>query len=61
MITFSDRQLKIPQMQRPVYLVTGGESQFARAFPEKRTEELCVDALDMAAKLIGKTKAELKS
>jgi acetyl-CoA C-acetyltransferase len=61
MIKFSDKQLKIPEMQRPVYLVTGGESQFARAFPEKRTEELCVDALDMAAKLIGKTKAELKS
>jgi len=61
MIKFSDKQLKIPEMQRPVYLVTGGMSQFGRAFPEKRTEELCVDALDMAAKLIGKTKAELKS
>jgi acetyl-CoA C-acetyltransferase len=61
MIKFSDRQLKIPEMTRPVYLVTGGESQFGRAFPEKRTEELVVDALDMAAKLIGKTKAELKS
>ena len=60
MIKFSDRQLKIPQMSRPVYLVTGGESQFARAFPEKRTEELCVDALRMAADLLGMSMAELK-
>jgi acetyl-CoA C-acetyltransferase len=61
MIKFSDKQLKIPEMARPVYLVTGGMSEFRRAFPEKRTEELVVDSLDMAAKLIGKTKAELKS
>ena len=40
MIKFSKHQLKIPKLQRPVYLVTGGMSQFARAFPEKRTEEL---------------------
>jgi acetyl-CoA C-acetyltransferase len=60
MIKFSDRQLKIPNMTRPVYLVTGGESQFARAFPEKRTEELCIDAFRMAAELIGKSMPELK-
>jgi acetyl-CoA C-acetyltransferase len=53
--------LKVPRFLRPVYLVTGGESQFARAFPEKRTEELCIDALTMAAELIGMSPAELKS
>ncbi|HSA58735.1 MAG TPA: thiolase domain-containing protein [bacterium] len=60
MIKFSKHQLKIPKLQRPVYLVTGGMSQFARAFPEKRTEELCVDAFNMACEMIGKTPAELK-
>lgn len=46
---------------RPVYLVTAGQSKFDRAIPEKRTEELCIDALAMAARLIDKTPAELKS
>ena len=60
MITFSERQLKIPRFLRPVYLVTGGNSQFARAFPRKRTEELCIEALTMACELIGKEPAEVK-
>lgn len=60
MIKFSKHQLKIPKLQRPVYLVTGGMSQFARAFPEKRTEELCVESFVMAAQMIGKSPAELK-
>jgi len=60
MIKFSKQQLKVPKFMRPVYLVTGGNSQFARAFPEKRTEELAIDAFTMAAELIGKTPAELK-
>lgn len=60
MIKFSERQLKVPKFMRPVYLVTGGNSQFARAFPEKRTEELVIDAFKMASKLIGKSPAELK-
>lgn len=30
MITFSDKQLKTPEMMRPVYLVTGGLSKFAQ-------------------------------
>jgi acetyl-CoA C-acetyltransferase len=59
-ITFSEQQLKIPKLMRPVYLVTAGQSKFDRAIPEKRTEELCVDALTMAARLIDKTPAELK-
>ncbi len=60
MIKFSERQLKTPRFMRPVYMVTGGMSQFGRAFPEKRTEELCIDALTMAAEFIGKSPAELK-
>ncbi len=60
MITFSDQQLRTPKFQRDVYLVTGGMSQFGRAFPDKRTEELCIDALVEAAEFIGLTPAELK-
>ena len=60
MITFSDKQLKIPNMAKPVYLVTGGMSKFARAIPEKRTEELCIDALTEAANFIDTTPAKLK-
>ncbi len=60
MITFSKKQLKIPKMQRPVYLVTGGMSKFGRAIPEKRTEELCVDALTEASSFIDMTPTELK-
>lgn len=60
MITFSERQLKIPKMSKPVYLVTGGMSKFGRAIPEKRIEELVIDAFNEAAEFIGKTSAELK-
>ncbi len=60
MITFSDKQLKSPKMQRPVYLVTGGMSKFARAFPDKRTEELVIDAMTEAAEFINMTPAQLK-
>lgn len=59
MITFSDKQLKIPEMQRPVYLVTGGMSKFDRAIPEKRTEELCVDAFTEAADFIDMTPTKM--
>ena len=60
MITFSKKQLKIPNMSRPVFLVTGGMSKFGRSMPDKRTEELCIDALTEAATFIGKSPAELK-
>ena len=60
MIKFSERQLAIPKMQRPVYLVTGGQSIFDRAVPHKRTEELCIDAFNMAAEGINMPVAELK-
>ena len=60
MITFSKRQLKIPRFMRDVYLVTGGQSEYRRAFPEKRTEELCIDSFRDAAKYIGMTSQEMK-
>lgn len=60
MITFSDKQLKIPQMSKPVYLVTGGMSKFGRAIPEKRTEELVIDSFKEAADFIGMKPIDLK-
>ncbi len=48
MITFSKQQLTTPKYMRDVYLVTGGNSEFRRAFPEKRTEELCIEAFQEA-------------
>ncbi len=60
MITFSKQQLKVPEMSKPVYLVTGGMSKFGRSIPEKRTEELVIDSFQEAAEFIGKTPAELK-
>jgi len=60
MIKFSQQQLKVPKLMRPVYLVTAGQSKFDRAIPEKRTEELCVDAFMMAAGLLNISAAELK-
>lgn len=60
MIRFSKQQLKTPRLLRPVYLVTAGQSKFDRAIPDKRTEELCVDAFVMAAKLLELSPAKLK-
>ncbi|MHC4662504.1 MAG: thiolase C-terminal domain-containing protein [Planctomycetota bacterium] len=60
MITFSERQLRTPKLMRDVYLVTAGQSQYARAFPHKKTEELCIDALVQAAEFLGMTPKELK-
>ena len=60
MITFSERQLRIPKMSRPVYMVTGGMSKFDRAIPEKRTEELVIDAFTEAANFIGYSPKDLK-
>ena len=60
MIRFSDRQLKTPKFQRDVYLVTGGNSEFRRSFPDKKTEELAIDAFKEACDYIGKSPVELK-
>lgn len=61
MIRFSERQLKIPNIHRPVYLVSAGQSPFDRAFPNRRTEELCIEAFCMAAGMIDKSPAALKT
>ena len=47
LITFSDRQIRVPKLARPVYMISGGMSQFARAFPRKKTEELVIEAFLM--------------
>ncbi|MCU0798223.1 MAG: thiolase domain-containing protein [Candidatus Thermoplasmatota archaeon] len=60
MITFSDKQLKVPKMSKPVYMVTGGCSKFDRSMPDKRTEEICIDALTEASQFIGMKPRELK-
>jgi len=60
MITFSKEQLATPKFSRDVYLVTGGMSEFRRAYPERRTEELCIEALQEAANYINTTPQELK-
>jgi len=60
MIKFSDKQLKIPKLMRPVYLATVGMSKFDRAFPETRTEELCIQAFTAAADFVNMTPSELK-
>ncbi|MEJ2294336.1 MAG: hypothetical protein P8Y23_06155, partial [Candidatus Lokiarchaeota archaeon] len=60
MIKFSDKQLKIPKLMRPVYLATVGMSKFDRAFPETRTEELCINAFNAASYFVNMTPSELK-
>jgi acetyl-CoA C-acetyltransferase len=49
MIKFSERQLKSPNYMRPVYVVAAGQSDFRKNYPEKKTEELCVEAFRMLA------------
>ncbi len=61
MITFSDRQIRVPKLARPVYMISGGMSQFARAFPRKKTEELVIEAFLMMAEILGMSPLELKS
>ncbi len=60
MITFSEQQLKTPKFSRDVYMVTGGMSEFRRAFPERKTEELCIEALQEAASYINMSAQNLK-
>jgi len=42
-------------------MVTGGMSQFARAFPTRKTEELVVDAFVMMAEMLDMSPIELRS
>jgi acetyl-CoA C-acetyltransferase len=48
MIKFGPGNLRIPQFQKPVYVVAGGMTDFRKRYPEKSTEELLVEALRMA-------------
>lgn len=49
MIKFTNRNLAAPKQMRPVYVVAGGQSDFRKHYPEKKTEELCVEAFRMMA------------
>ncbi len=49
MIKFREGNLKIPRWQRPVYVVAAGMSDFRKYYPEKKTEELCIEAFRMMA------------
>ena len=48
MIKFGKGNLRIPQFQKPVYIVAGGMTDFRKRYPEKSTEELLVESLRMA-------------
>lgn len=49
MLKFTEKNRKIPRQMRPVYVVAGGTSDFKKFYPEKKTEELCVEAFRMMA------------
>src|SRR3989344_8200413 len=48
MLTFGNGNLRIPRLERPVYAIAGGMTDFRKAYPEKQTTELCMDAVRMA-------------
>ncbi len=48
MIQFGKGNLRIPKLSRPVYVVAGGMTDFRKAYPEKQSTELCMDAMRMA-------------
>lgn len=48
MIAFGKGNLRIPKLERPVYVVAGGMTDFRKAYPEKQSTELCMDAVRMA-------------
>lgn len=49
MIRMSARNLAIPRQMRPVYVIAAGQSDFRKKYPEKKTEELAVEAFQMLA------------
>ncbi len=49
MIKFTARNLAAPKQMRPVYIVAAGQSDYRKKYPEKKTEELCVEAFRMMA------------
>jgi len=48
MIKFKEGNLRVPRLQRPVYVVAGGMTDFRKRYTEKATEELVVEAARMA-------------
>lgn len=48
MIKFGRGNLRTPKLERPVYVVAGGMTDFRKAYPEKQSTELCMDAMRMA-------------
>ena len=49
MIRFTEKNLRVPKQMRPVYVVAGGQSDYKKHYPEKKTEELAVEAFKMLA------------
>jgi len=49
MIKFRPGNLAVPKQMRPVYLVAAGQSDFKKRYPEKKIEELAVEAFRMLA------------
>ena len=49
MIKLGHGNLRIPKFEKPVYIVAAGQTDFRKKYPEKTTEELCVEAFSMAA------------
>ena len=49
MIKFKPGNLATPKQMRPVYVVAGGQSDYRKHYPEKKTEELAVEAFRMMA------------
>lgn len=47
MIKFGKGNLRIPEWTRPVYLVAGGMTDFRKRYPEKKLEELAMQAFRM--------------
>lgn len=59
MIELGEGNLRIPKLERPVYVVAGGMTDFRKAYPEKQSTELCMDAMRMAV-LENDLKVDLK-
>jgi len=47
MIRFKEGNLRVPKLERPVYVVAGGMTDFRKRYPEKATEELVIEAAKM--------------
>jgi len=47
MIKFKSGNLRVPQFQRPVYVVAGGTTDYRKHYPEYKLEELCMMAFRM--------------